>query len=87
MARCEIIVVALCAGGAILGVLLHASTILLDEGEPMPQGLEILSTLPSRPWQEASSGLSRECVLAFLWRDCWGSSETGRPRGRDPNDS
>jgi hypothetical protein len=35
-------VVALCAGGAILEVFLHASTVLLDEREPMPQGLEIL---------------------------------------------
>jgi hypothetical protein len=28
--------------GAILGVLLHGSLILLDEREPTPQGLEIL---------------------------------------------
>ncbi len=28
--------------GAILGVFLHASIILFDEREPMPQGLEIL---------------------------------------------
>ncbi len=34
--------VAFCAGGAILGVFLHASNILLDYREPMPQGFEIL---------------------------------------------
>ena len=34
--------VAFCAGGAILGVSLHASSILLDYREPMPQGFEIL---------------------------------------------
>ena len=33
---------AICAGGAILGVLLHGSIIPLDEREPTPQGLEIL---------------------------------------------
>ncbi len=42
LARCGIMVVALCAGGATLEVFLHASTVLLDEREPMPQGLEIL---------------------------------------------
>jgi hypothetical protein len=34
--------VALCAGGAILGVFLHTSVVLLDERQPMPQGFEIL---------------------------------------------
>jgi hypothetical protein len=33
---------AICAGGAILGVFLHSSVVLLDEREPMPRGLEIL---------------------------------------------
>jgi hypothetical protein len=42
LARCGIMVMALCAGGAILEVFPHASTVLLDEREPMPQGLEIL---------------------------------------------
>lgn len=42
MTRCGIIMVALCAGGTILGVFLHTSVVLLDEREPMPQGLEIL---------------------------------------------
>ncbi len=33
---------AFCAGGAILRVFLHASNILLDYREPIPQGFEIL---------------------------------------------
>jgi hypothetical protein len=41
-ARWGMVMVAFCAGGAILGVFLHASNILLDYREPMPQGLEIL---------------------------------------------
>ncbi len=41
-ARWGMVMVAFCAGGAILGVFLHASDILLDYREPMPQGLEIL---------------------------------------------
>jgi hypothetical protein len=40
--RWGIMMVAFCAGGAILGVSLHASSILLDYREPMPQGFEIL---------------------------------------------
>ncbi len=40
--RWGIMMVAFCAGGAILGVFLHASNILLDYREPMPQGFEIL---------------------------------------------
>jgi hypothetical protein len=86
LARCGIMV-ALCAGGATLEVFLHASIVLLDEREPMPQGLEILCDTAIPTVAGASSGPSRECILAFLWRGCWGSSETGRPRGRDPNDS
>jgi hypothetical protein len=34
--------VALSTGGAILGVFLHVSNILLDETGPMPQGFKIL---------------------------------------------
>ena len=41
-ARWRIIMVAFCAGGASLRVFLHASNILLDYREPMPQGFEIL---------------------------------------------
>ena len=41
-ARWGIMMVAFCAGGAMLGVFLQASNILLDYREPMPQGLEIL---------------------------------------------
>ncbi len=41
-ARWEIMMVAFCAGGAILGVFLHASNTLLDYREPMAQGFEIL---------------------------------------------
>ena len=40
--RWGIMMVAICAGGAILGVFLHASNILLDYREPIPQGSEIL---------------------------------------------
>ncbi|HEV2743762.1 MAG TPA: hypothetical protein VGV91_11435 [Rubrobacter sp.] len=40
--RWGIMMVAFCAGGASLGVFLHASNILLDYREPMPQGFEIL---------------------------------------------
>ncbi len=32
----------ICCGGAILGVFWHGSIILLDEREPVPQGLGIL---------------------------------------------
>ena len=35
-------VLAICLGGAVLSVMLHASNILLDERGPMPQGFEIL---------------------------------------------
>ena len=42
LARCGLMLVGLCAGGAILGVFLHGWLILLDERQPMPQGLEIL---------------------------------------------
>ena len=42
LARCGLVLVGLCAGGAILGVFLHGCLILLDERQPMPQGLEIL---------------------------------------------
>ena len=34
---------AICCGGAILSVFWHGSIILLDEREPTPQGLELLS--------------------------------------------
>ena len=41
-ARCGLMMVAICAGGAISGVFLHTSIVLIDEREPMPQGLKIL---------------------------------------------
>ncbi len=41
-ARYGVMVLAICLGGAVLSILLHASIILIDEREPMPRGLEIL---------------------------------------------
>ncbi len=41
-ARYPLMWAAICCGGAILGVFWHGSIILLDEREPMPQGLGIL---------------------------------------------
>ena len=35
-----VMVLAICLGGAVLSVMLHASVILFDEREPTPQGLE-----------------------------------------------
>ena len=37
-----VMVLAICLGGAVLSVMLHASVILFDGREPMPQGLEVL---------------------------------------------
>ena len=41
-ARWKILMVAFCAGGAILGAFLYASNSLLDYREPMPKGFEVL---------------------------------------------
>jgi hypothetical protein len=45
-ARYGVMVLAICLGGAVLSVMLHASDILFAEREPTPQGLEMLYHIP-----------------------------------------
>ena len=77
--------VALSTGGAILGVFLHVSNILLDETGPMPQGFTILYDIASPTVAGgilgSTEGVHSSLPLAWLL-GMFGDRTTGRADSR-----
>ncbi len=84
-ARCVLMAAAISAGGTILSVFLHFSTILLDERVPTPQGLEVLFHIALPTLAGGILGISEGVYLALplAWLlGLFGSRTAGRTVGR-----